>query len=116
MDIDQKSENDIYIVSVKGKLMSSADVEELTHHFRYLRDKKVTRVVLNLEGLDWTGSLGLGGLISCVTTMRNAGGDVHLCNLNKKMHSVLAITRLDEVFRIFDSVDQALQGFTAEVN
>lgn len=113
MQIDVNSLNSVYVVKASGKLMSPVEVEELTSYFRYLRDKKITRTVLNLQGLDWMGSIGLGALISCVTTMRNAGGDVHLCNLNEKLKSIMKITRLDHVFAIFDSVEQAVHNYNA---
>ncbi|MCB0283295.1 MAG: STAS domain-containing protein [Calditrichae bacterium] len=113
MQIDVNSVSSVYVVRAKGKLMSPVEVEELTSYFRYLRDKKVTRTVLNLQEMDWMGSIGLGALISCVTTMRNAGGDVHLCNLNEKLRSIMKITRLDQVFAIFDSEELAVQNYSA---
>ncbi len=108
--------NNIYVVSANGKLMSPNEVEELTSNFRFLRDKNVNRVVLDLKDLEWMGSIGLGALITCVTTMRNAGGDVYLCNLNEKLTSIMSITQLDHVFRIFDSIELAVQHYNSVLN
>ena len=116
MHIDFSSEKNVYVVTVRGKLMSPMEVEELTSYFRYLRDKNIRRTVLNLKELDWTGSIGLGALISCVTTMRNAGGDVILCNLNEKLKSIMRITKLDHIFAIFDSVELAVQNYASIAN
>ena len=111
MKIEPEYDKNVYVISIQGKLISQPEVEELYSHFRYLRDQKINNVILNLEFLDWMGSLGLGALISCVTTMRNAGGDVRLSNLNTKLKSLLAMTKLDRVFQIFDSTDLAVQSF-----
>ena len=108
--------NNIYIVSASGKLMSPKEVEELTSNFRLLRDKNINRIVLNLQDMEWMGSIGLGALITCITTMRNAGGDVYLCNLNEKLKSIISITQLDQIFRIFDSIESAVQHFNVILN
>ncbi len=85
MKIEQQAEENVIVVAVQGKLIGETEIQELYSHFHYLRDQKIFRVVLNLQHLDWMGSLGLGALISCVTTMRNAGGDIRLSNLNSKL-------------------------------
>lgn len=116
MNFEQNSDQNIYIISLHGKLISPNEIEELHSHFRYLREQNITRVVLNLESLDWMASNGLGALISCVTTMRNAGGDVRLSNLNPKLKSLVALTHLDKVFNIFESSEMAVQSFFKSTN
>ncbi|MFC2088945.1 STAS domain-containing protein [Calditrichota bacterium] len=111
MIISQDSDEQVIVVTVHGKLIGEPEIQELYSHFRYLRDQKIFRVVLNLQSLDWMSSLGLGALISSVTTMRNAGGDVRLCNLSSKLKSLVAIARLDHIFQIFDSAELAVQSF-----
>lgn len=111
INITQKTERNVIIMNLSGKLIGQKEIEQLYYHIRQLLEKKVNRVVLNMEQLDWMGSLGLGALISCMTTMRNSDGDVHLCNLNPKLKSLLKITRLELVIPVFDSVDTAVQSF-----
>jgi anti-sigma B factor antagonist len=111
MEFEEDTKQNVYVVALHGKLIAQSEIQELQSHFRYLREKKIRRVVLNLEFLDWMGSLGLGALISCLTTMRNAGGDLRLSNLNMKLKSLMKITKLDRVFQTFDSVDVAIQSF-----
>lgn len=113
MIIRQDTGEDVIVVSVQGKLLGEPEIQELYSHFRYLRDQKIFRVVLDLKFLDWMSSIGLGALISCVTTMRNAGGDIRLCNLNQKIKTLVSITRTDNVFQIFDSPELAVRSFNA---
>ncbi len=111
MKIEQQSNEDIIIIAVHGRLIGENEIQELYSHFHYLKDQNILRVVLNLQYLDWLGSIGLGALISCATTMRKAGGDIRLCNLNSKLESLVSLTQLDHVFQIFDTVDLAAQSF-----
>lgn len=111
LNINQSSENNIVILKLTGKLIGQNEIEQLYFQIRQLLENKINRIVLNLEHLDWMGSLGLGALISCMTTTRNAGGDIHLCNLNPKLKSLLKITKLELVMPVFDSTDTAVQSF-----
>lgn len=111
LDINKSSEKNVVILSLSGKLIGQKEIEQLYFQIRQLQENKVSRIVLNLERLDWMGSLGLGALISCMTTMRNAGGDIHLCNLNPKLKSLLKITKLELVMPVFESTDTAVQSF-----
>ncbi|MEJ2055358.1 MAG: STAS domain-containing protein [Calditrichaceae bacterium] len=111
MDINQAFENNVVILTLTGKLIGKNEIEQLYSQVRQLQERAVNRLVLNLQGLDWMGSLGLGALISCMTTMRNAGGDVHLCNLNPKLQSLMKITKLELVMPVFESTETAVQSF-----
>ena len=111
MKIEPNFDKNVYVISLQGKLISQPEVEDLYSHFRRLRDQKIVNVILDLELLDWMGSVGLGALISCVTTIRKSGGDVRLTNLNYKLKNLLSITKLDRVFQIFESVELAAQSF-----
>jgi anti-sigma B factor antagonist len=61
--------------------------------------------------MDWAGSLGIGALIGCLTAARSAGGDLRLSGLNHKILQLLHITKLDGVFKIYDTVDLAIDSF-----
>jgi len=116
MEIKQNSEENIIVISVHGKLIRPSEIQELYSHFRLLKEQNINRVVLNLKNLDWMSSTGIGALISCVTSMRNAGGDVRLSNLNSKMQSIMSMTQLDKVFQVFNTIDLAVQSFNPVQN
>ena len=116
MKIEKGSDRNVYIVSLHGKLISQGEVEELMSQFRSFRENNVINIILNLEELDWMGSMGLGALISCMTSLRNVGGDLRLANANAKLTSLLKMTRVDSVFQIFENVDMAVLSFTAASN
>ena len=111
MEISEHLEQDIYVVSLKGKLKGCPEADDLYDTFKKIRESGVNRVIINLKELEWMGSMGLGALIGCLTTMRNVDGDMRLANPNKKIANLFHITRLDSVFNVYDTMDHAKESF-----
>jgi anti-sigma B factor antagonist len=68
------------------------------------------RIAVNLEGVEFMDSTGIGVLISGLKRCREAGGDLTLVAPREPVRKVLSITGLDRVFSIHDSVDRATFG------
>ena len=69
-------------------------------------------VVVDMSRTTWMNSSGLGMLISGLTTLRSSGGDLRLANLSERLRRPLEITKLDAVFKIFDSVQSAVDSYS----
>ena len=69
------------------------------------------RVVLNLKGVDFIDSTGLGAMVICFTTLKKAGGALKLCNLAEREIELLVLTKLTSVFELFDDEQHALNSF-----
>jgi anti-sigma B factor antagonist len=69
------------------------------------------KIVLNLGGVNYIDSGGLGTLVALYTTARAAGGAIRLANLTQRVGDLLQVTKLLTVFEVFDSVDEAVQSF-----
>ena len=110
MKFEDHLENDIVVLDLSGKIMGG---EETTlfhgkiHEYIELNKK---RFVVDLAKVDWMNSVGLGMLISALTTVKNSGGRLVLANITK-IESILTITRLITVFEHFDSRQDALKSF-----
>ena len=65
--------------------------------------------VLNLTGVDYIDSSGLGQLISIWTSIRNKSGHMTLLNPNKRVERLFDITRLRTIFEIFENEADAVQ-------
>jgi len=68
-------------------------------------------IPIDLSKVKWMNSSGLGALMAGLTTLRNAGGDLKLANVTKKIESLLLITKLITVFETYESVDRAVASF-----
>lgn len=69
------------------------------------------KILLNLAGINYIDSSGLGELVSGYRFIKSEGGEVKLLNLNKKVTDLLQITKLYTVFDIHSQEDQALASF-----
>jgi anti-sigma B factor antagonist len=67
--------------------------------------------VIDLAKVDWMNSSGLGILISGLTTVRNANGEMKISRVTDKIQSLLMITKLITVFSTYDSIEDALMSF-----
>jgi len=68
-------------------------------------------LVFNLAGVDYIDSTGLGALVMCATTVRKAGGNVKLVNLNRRNIELLVMTRLATSFEIFTDEGDAVGSY-----
>jgi len=70
------------------------------------------RVVLDLAGVEFVDSSGLGALIHMHKTL-DGRGKLALCNLDPKVRQLMKVTRLERVFAIADSVEEAAKLVSA---
>ncbi len=70
------------------------------------------KIVLNLADVNYIDSAGLGELVSAYTTVKNAGGELKLLNLTKKVRDLLVITKLLTVFDVKENEQDAVKSFS----
>lgn len=99
------------LITLKGNVMGGPDGAKLHDTLHELKEKGKKNVVVDLSKTKFMNSSGLGLLISGMTTMRNAGGDLRLANVADRIQSLLVITKLITVFKHFDSVDEAIASY-----
>src|SRR6476661_783156 len=68
-------------------------------------------IVLNLGGVNYIDSGGLGTLVALYTTAHNAGGSIKLANLTQRVGDLLQVTKLLTVFQVYDSEEKAIASF-----
>src|SRR5262245_32826678 len=101
----------IDLASVKGstrvvRVVGAARMDtgnELRDRLLNLVDSKTQRLVLDLTGLDFINSMGLGGIIAAHLRLRSAEGEIHLACPKPQIRELLTITRLGQLFPIHES-------------
>lgn len=111
MKMNERTSGDITILELSGKIMGGPDAALLNDKLHELIEAGKTKVVADLEKVNWMNSSGLGILIGGLTTMRNNGGDLKLANITDRIQSLLMITKLLTVFETFESIDKAVDSF-----
>jgi anti-sigma B factor antagonist len=101
----------VVILDLQGKLMGGEDAETFKAAVYKLIEQGKRKVVVNLHDINWINSTGMGILISGYTTMRRSGGDLTLLHVSDKIRSILYVTKLNTIFRCFESEEDAVKGF-----
>jgi anti-sigma B factor antagonist len=108
MKVAVSEQNGISIISVSGKMMGGTDTGELDAQLYGLLGRGVKGAVVDLKNCEWINSSGLSILIHHYKKFRDAGGELFLANLTDKIERIMVISRLTEVFTVFDTLDDAV--------
>jgi anti-sigma B factor antagonist len=111
MTVKEQEVGGVVVLELSGKIMGGPDASLLNDKLHELIDKGKTKVIADLNKVNWMNSSGLGILIGGLTTMRNNGGDLKLANVTDRIQSLLMITKLLTVFETHDSIDKAVASF-----
>jgi anti-sigma B factor antagonist len=111
LEIRERNVGDIVILEMFGKITIGEGSVQLRDSVGGLLDAGRNRIVLNLGGVTYMDSSGIGELVSRYTTTKNAGGRLKLLNLPKKIKDLLMITKLLTVFEIYEDEQAALDSF-----
>jgi anti-sigma B factor antagonist len=113
MQITERAVADVMILDLKGKITLGEGDELLKDKVNSLVNQGQHKIVLNLAGVPYVDSAGLGQVVAAYTTVSRQGGSLKLLNLTKRITDLLSITKLLTVFECFDSEDEAVQSFSA---
>ncbi len=111
LDIRQRENEGILILDLKGRLISGEAVQKLRDTIRALLDSGRNNILLNLKGVDYVDSSGLGALVICYTSAKKEGGAVKLLHLNRRNIELLVLTKLTTVFELFNEEQDAINSF-----
>lgn len=114
MQVKEKIVDDVAILTLKGKLMGGPETAAVHDKVRSLIADKITKVVIDLGGVKWMNSSGLGALMACHTSLRNANGQLKLASVTDKVQSLFMITKLITIFQTFESADRAVASFKSQ--
>jgi len=99
------------VVELKGNVMGGPEAQEFSDMLHKFLDEGKKNIVIDLAGVKFMNSSGLGMLISGFTTIKNGGGAFKLAKATEKINSLLVITKLITIFENFDSVEEAVKSF-----
>src|SRR5437016_14312126 len=99
------------VMDCEGRLVFGEESASLRDNVKNLISQN-NNIVLNLGGVNYIDSGGLGTLVALYTTANNAGGSIKLANLTQRVGDLLQVTKLLTVFQVYDSEEQAVQSFS----
>lgn len=111
MEIVERTVNDVTVLDLKGKMTLGEGDELLKDKINSLLAAGQKKLLLNLEGVPYIDSAGLGEVVRTYTTVSRQGGSLKLLNLTKRIEDLLSITKLLTVFDTFDSEAEAVTSY-----
>jgi anti-sigma B factor antagonist len=102
---------DVTVIDMDGRITLGEGSALLRDLIRENLARGRKKIVLNLAGIVYIDSTGLGELVSGYRLIKSEGGEIKLLNLNKKVTDLLQITRLYTVFDIHNQESQAVTSF-----
>jgi len=111
MKISRREDGSVTVIEPKGKItIGEGDLllrEEIT---KLLAENKKS-LVLDLAGVSYMDSAGVGELVSVFTSVKNRGGELKLACLTKKIKDLLSITQLMTIFDTYEETNEAVAAF-----
>lgn len=104
----------ITVFKLEGEIIDKGQTTGLMEQIDKLLSSGKKSIVLDLGGLRYMNSSGLNVLVNILTKTRNAGGEVLVCHLSEKVRSLLVVTKLDTIFHILPSVEEAIKKLKPE--
>jgi anti-sigma B factor antagonist len=111
MKLDVKEIGAVSAIHVKGNLIGGAETLALHEKVKELLAQKRSRIIIDLSGVTWINSSGLGMLMGCLTSVKNANGEMKLTGVTEKVKNLFVITKLITLFDVFESVQEAVDTF-----
>ena len=108
MELSVDKRDKVAVVTVNGSV-DSADSEALLDFLNEIIDAGQTCLVLDVAGMDFIVSMGLGVFVRSHTRLRAAGGFLRLVGPQSFILQIIKTTGLDRLLAIYDSLDQALE-------
>jgi anti-sigma B factor antagonist len=112
MKFKVREEGNVTVIDLSGKLMGGIDADVFRDLVHELIEKGRKKVVVNLAGIKWINSTGVGILITGYTTLRKNKGDLKLLNVSKKIESMLYVTKLNLIFECYDDEHEAIASYS----
>ena len=113
MQIEERLVGDVMVLDLKGKITLGEGDELLKDKVNSMVNQGHKKLVLNLGGVPYVDSAGLGEIVRTYTTVSRQGGSLKLLNLTKRITDLLSITKLLTVFETFDTESDAVKSFSA---
>jgi len=109
--LNTRQVGDVSVIDVTGRITLGEGSSALRDSLRELVGKNQKKILLNLGDVSYIDSSGIGELVSGFTTVTNAGGQLKLLNLSKRVKDLLQITKLYTVFDVHDDEAAAVRSF-----
>jgi anti-sigma B factor antagonist len=112
MQIETRVVGDVQILDCSGSITLGEGTKAVRETMHNILEQGGKKIILNLAGVGYIDSAGVGELVSTYASVSNRGGQLKLLHLTKRIRELLTLTKLLTVFQTFEDEKEALASFT----
>ena len=109
MVFNTELQQDIVLISISGDLIGEQSGTDIINMANEHIAAGTLKCIVDISKLRYINSSGIGILITLLTKFRNKGGEVCLLNPSESVQKLLIITKLNAIFSVADSMDEAVE-------
>jgi anti-sigma B factor antagonist len=114
MTVVERRSGDVTILDLKGRLVFDEGDRVFRAHVDKLLAEGRTSIIVNLQEVTYVDSCGVGVLVAKYVSLRRLGGDLRFLHLTPKSLRLMEISKLVDIFRVYEDEAQAIASFTSE--
>ena len=111
MKFSSRLVGDVTVYDLKGGLEGGPDTFAIKDDVKKELDQGRRKFLLNMDGVDYVSSTGVGIIVSVYSSIMSAGGSMKISNANTRVSRIMMITKLLEVFESYYQEEEALKAF-----
>ena len=111
MKIKKNPQDDVMVLELSGKIMGGPDFEKFKDEVTTVVDGGFKKVILDMSGVPWINSTGLGILITGYHSIKAAEGVLKICAVKERVLSIFYISQLENIFDVYETREEALASF-----
>jgi len=115
MRVQTETIDGITVVTIPGESLEAGNAKEFKNAVADIVKSK-TKVVFDLEQLQFVDSSGCGSILSCLRRITAAGGDLKLCSVQKPVRVLFELVRMHRIVDIYNTRDEAVAAYRQELN
>lgn len=111
MDVSVREVEDLTILDLTGKILGGSESDVLRAALDEILERGERRLLVNLTGVPWMNSAGLGVLLSAYARMKDRGGDLRFYGVGERVRGILRTTKLLTVLAVLDDEESGIRSF-----
>jgi anti-sigma B factor antagonist len=104
------TKNNSLVIKLSGDLIGENNSADVIAVVTDALQQKIKTCIVDISGLRYINSSGIGLLITILTKFRNKGGEVYLMKPSESVQKLLVITKLNAIFHIIQSENEVLKS------
>lgn len=111
LEIAHREREGVILMDLKGRITMGVEVSIFRDAVEKIAATSEPKLLLNMTGVDYVDSTGLGAIVMCSTRVKGANGQAKLVNVNRRNIELMVMTKIDTIFEVYEDETDAINSF-----